>query len=64
MNCLQRFKIQKRYKNIDERYGKAEIEEEHRITGSMYPEHICFDGKERRTARQSELIEIILLINN
>ncbi len=53
-----------RYNNIDERYGKAEIDEKRRIIGSMYPENICFDGIQHRTARLSEPLGLILLINS
>ncbi|WP_262511021.1 IS3 family transposase [Pedobacter chinensis] len=56
--------VVERYTNIDERYGKAEIEEKRIIIGSMYPENICFDGVEHRTARLSEPLVLILLINS
>ncbi len=42
----------------------AEIDEKPRIIGSMYPENICFDGIEHRTARLSEPLGLILLINS
>lgn len=56
--------VVEKYANIDERYGKAEIEEKRSIIGSMYPENICFDGTEHRTARLSEPLGVILLINS
>lgn len=56
--------VVERYTNIDERYGKAETEEKRRIIGSMYPENICFDGIEHRTARLSEPLGLISLINS
>jgi len=72
MNCLQKIKFKtldglldiiiKKYTNIDERYGKAEIEEKRSIIGSMYSENICFDGTVHRTARLSEPLAVILLI--
>jgi hypothetical protein len=52
-----------RYTNIDERYSNANIEEKMSIIGSMYPENICFDGRQHRTARVSEPLAFILLIN-
>ncbi|QNL51284.1 hypothetical protein H8S90_06835 [Olivibacter sp. SDN3] len=73
MSCFQKIKtktlealldiVVERYTNIDERFGKAEIEERRSIIGSMYPENICFDGTEHRTARLSEPIGVFLLIN-
>jgi len=53
-----------RYTNIDDTYGMAQIYEKRGIIGSMYPENICFDGMQHRTARLSEPVGHILLINS
>lgn len=55
--------VMERYKNIDKRCQKAENDEKRQIIGSMYPQNIIFDGKAHRTARMSEPLNVILLIN-
>ncbi len=55
--------VVKKYSNIDEHYKNADLEEKRRIIGSMYPENLCFDGTEHRTARLNEALSLILLIN-
>ncbi len=56
--------VVEKFTNIDERYAKAEIDGKRTIIGSMYPENICFYVKEHRTARLSEPLGLILLINS
>ena len=53
-----------KFTNIDERYAKAELPEKRKIIGSMYVEKISFDDVKHRTAKVSEPLDLILLINN
>ncbi len=55
--------VVEKFTNIDERYSKADLAEKRQIIGSMYVEKISFDGVKHRTARVSEPLDIILLIN-
>ena len=53
-----------KYSNIQAHYKFASLDEKRKIIGSMYPENLCFDGTQHRTAYFSEPLSLIMLINS
>ncbi len=52
------------FSNIQLEYRKAPIAEKRKITGSIYPKNLCFDGKGHRNPYINTPLELILQINN
>jgi site-specific DNA recombinase len=50
--------------DIDKLVDKMILKEKSSIIGSMCPENLCFDGIQSRTARLSEPLSLIMLINS
>lgn len=47
------------FANLDEYYDTADVEVKHKLLGSMYPEKLVFDGEDFRTAKYSEVVNLL-----
>ncbi|TFF38591.1 recombinase family protein [Mucilaginibacter psychrotolerans] len=55
--------VVEKYSNIQLHYKGASVAEKRKLIGSIYPQNLCFDGKQHRTAYLSEPLSLIMLIN-
>ncbi len=53
-----------RYTDIQVQYKTMGLDQQRKIIGSMYPENLCFDGTQHRTAYLNEPLALIMLINS
>ncbi|GAA4924699.1 recombinase family protein [Mucilaginibacter defluvii] len=51
-------------KSLQVRYLEGDTSKKRQLIGSMYPEKLCFDGNEYRTAKVNEAARLIYLINS
>lgn len=49
---------------LDFIFSSCDLSQKRRLTGSIFPENLTFDGEEHRTTRINEVLSFIYLINN